>query len=138
VTDVLDAFALVALARDERAADDVEVTIRKGQAAITALNLAEALDVLGRVYGETAERLRSAFEPLLAESLREIAVDSLLAWRAAELRRRHYHRSRSPLSLADCVALAAASSGDSVVTADAALARAAGREGVEVVRLPRG
>lgn len=138
MTDVLDASALVALARDERAADDVEMTIRRGEAAVTSVNLAEAIDVLGRVYGLTVERLRAAFEPLLAESLRELAVGSALAWRAAGLRRLYYHRTRSPLSLADCVALAAVGSGDAIVTADAALARAAQREQLTVVRLPRG
>ncbi len=135
MTEVLDTFALVALARDERAAAEVEIAIRRGAAAITSLNLAETLDVLGRVYGEPAERLRAVFEPLLAESLCEIPVDSAIAWRAAELRRAHYHRSRSPLSLADCVALAAAGPGDLLVTADAPLAGAATSEGIEVIRL---
>jgi len=65
-----------------------------------------------------------------------VSVDERLAWRAAELRRRHYARRTSELSLADCVALAAVGSADSLATADAPLARAAQAEALEVVALP--
>jgi hypothetical protein len=46
-----DAFALLAPLGEEPAADNVEALLRRGDAAITAVNLAEALDVLQRVQG---------------------------------------------------------------------------------------
>jgi PIN domain nuclease of toxin-antitoxin system len=51
LTVLLDAFALIALLRDEPAADEVETILRRGEAAMSAVNLAEALDVLQRVDG---------------------------------------------------------------------------------------
>jgi predicted nucleic acid-binding protein len=69
------------------------------------------------------------------ESLTLVAVDERLARDGASLRARHYHRTRSALSLADCVLLAAAS-GAALATADAPLARAARGEQIEVHALP--
>lgn len=53
----VDAFALIALLRDEPAAGEVEGLLRRGEAAVTAINLAEALDVLERVDGVPRARL---------------------------------------------------------------------------------
>lgn len=137
MTDLLDAFALIALAADEPAAADVERVVRGGRAALTATNLSEVVDVLVRVEGRSAEELRATLPMVVEGIVAVIDVDSRVAWRAGELRARHYHRSRSPLSLADCHLLAAAGPGDSIVTGDRPLARAAEKEGVEVVLLPR-
>jgi PIN domain nuclease of toxin-antitoxin system len=49
VSVLLDAFALIALLTDEPAAETVEVLLRRGDAAMTVVNLAEALDVLRRI-----------------------------------------------------------------------------------------
>lgn len=131
MTVLLDAFALIALLRDEPAAGDVEGLLRRGGAALTAINLAEALDVLERVDAVPRARLDELTGPLVAESVRLVEVDERLARDCASLRARHYHRTRSPLSLADCVLLAAAS-GASLATADPPLARAARAERIEV------
>lgn len=133
---VLDAFALVALALDEPAAPEVEATLRRGDCAVSAVNLAEAIDQLGRVHDRADDELRAAFAPVLGEELSVVAADEAVAWRAADLRRRHYRRSHSELSLADCVALSIARRGDRLATADPPLARAARAEGIDVLALP--
>ncbi len=134
---LLDAFALIALLADEPAADQVERLLRRGEAAITVINLAEAVDVLQRVQKIGRERLDAVLDPLLGQPLQLLGIDLLIALAAADIRARRYHRTRSPLSLADCVLLAAAAPGDSVATADEALIRAARAEGIAVTRLRR-
>lgn len=132
---VLDAFALVALALDEPAAPEVEATLRRGDSRVSSVNLAAALDQLVRVHKREPDAVRAAFGPVLAEALEVVDVDEGIAWRAVELRSRHYRR-RSELSLADCLALATARDGDELATADPPLARAARQEGIEVLALP--
>lgn len=135
MTCVLDAFALVALALEEPAADEVETLIRRGDTAVTAINLAEALDQLVRVHQRDIESVRVHFGPLIGEVVALIDFGEPLCWSAVELRARHYDRRHSPLSLADCVALAAAAGG-SLATADRPLMLAARAESVDVITLP--
>jgi PIN domain nuclease of toxin-antitoxin system len=134
---LLDAFALIALMGDEPAADQVETLLRTGDAAITAVNLAEALDVLQRLQGISPERLHEVTVPLVAERMKLVPTDEQIARDAADIRARRYHRTRSPVSLADCVLLASAGESDSVATADAPLIRVAEAENVKVRALPR-
>jgi predicted nucleic acid-binding protein len=137
VTVLLDAFALIALLRDEPAAEEVETILRRGEAAMSAVNLAEALDVLQRIDGIDRERLVAATGPLVDESLVLMPVDERTARDGADLRARHYHRSRAPLSLADCLLLAAARGADATIaTADRPVAAVARAEGIEVAALP--
>jgi PIN domain nuclease of toxin-antitoxin system len=136
MTDILDAFALIALVRDEPAAAEVESVLRRGDAAITTTNLGEALDQLHRVDGVATSTLRDLLGPLLDEGVRLIAYDAALMWRAVELRARHYRRRGSELSLADCAVLAAAGEGDRIVTADPPLIRSARAESIRVLSLP--
>jgi predicted nucleic acid-binding protein len=131
VNVLLDAFALVALLRDEPAAAEVEALLRRGSTGMPAINLAEALDVLERVEGVPRSRLDELTGPLVAESIDLLAVDERLARAGASLRARYFHRSRSPLSLADCILLGAAA-GASLATADPPLARAARSEQIVV------
>lgn len=133
---VLDAFALVALALDEPAAAEVEAALRRGDCLVSAVNLAEAIDQLGRVHRRSEQELRAAFAPVLDEVLSVVAADEAVAWRTAVVRRRHYRRRESELSLADCVALATAQAGHRLATADEPLARAARAEGIGVLGLP--
>jgi uncharacterized protein with PIN domain len=137
VSVLLDAFALIAFVADEPAARDVETILRRGQAAMPAINLAEALDVLQRVEGLARERVDEVVSPLLEGSIELLAVDEQLARGAADIRARRYHRTRAPLSLADCVLLAAAGPEDAIATADGPLIAAAESEGIAVERLPR-
>lgn len=132
---LLDAYALVALFADEPAAREVE-SLLPGETGIGVLNLAEALDVIQRVHHLSLDDAREPFA-LLSELGLEVTVPREEdAWRAAELRARHYHRQRRPVSIADCFLLAAAIPDDRIATSDPALARAAVDEGVEVVALP--
>jgi uncharacterized protein with PIN domain len=133
---VLDAYALLALVRDEPAAGAVEELLRGGASGITALNLAEAVDVAQRVHGLPSDDVRETIEPLLAGTLSVLQAGEDEAWRAAEIRLRHYDRRSSALSLADCFLLAAAGAGDSVATSDPPVAAAARLEAIEVVPLP--
>ncbi len=134
---LLDAFALIALLADEPAADEVEALLRGGEAAITAVNLAEALDVLQRVQGIPSERLQAVTTPLVGERMRLLPIDERIARDAADIRARRYHRTRAPVSLADCILLAATGESDALATADGPLIRVAEAENVQVRALPR-
>ncbi len=134
---LLDAFALIALLAEEPAADEVEALLRRGEAAITAVNLAEALDVLQRVEGIPRERLEALTMPLVGERMTLVPIDERIARDAADIRARRYHRARAPVSLADCILLAATGESDELATADAALIRVAEAENVQVRTLPR-
>jgi predicted nucleic acid-binding protein len=137
VSVLLDAFALIALLTNEPAAETVEVLLRRGDAAMTVVNLAEALDVLRRIEEIPADRLEALTAPLLSKYVELRPIDESIARRAADIRARHYHRSRAPLSLADCILLAAVSRSDTLATADEPLLRTAQTEGVSVRRLAR-
>jgi ribonuclease VapC len=137
VSVLLDAFALIALLADEPAADEVEALLRSGEAAITAVNLAEALDVLQRVQGIPSERLQAVTTPLVGERMKLLPIDERIARDAADIRARRYHRTRAPVSLADCILLAATGESDALATADGPLIRVAEAENVKVRALPR-
>jgi PIN domain nuclease of toxin-antitoxin system len=134
---LLDAFALIALLAEEPAADEVEALLRRGESAMTAVNLAEALDVLQRVQGIPRERLEAVVTPLLSEEIALVVVDERMAMDAADIRARRYHRTRAPISLADCLLLAATGESDELATADGPLIRVAEAEGVRVKVLSR-
>jgi len=137
VSILLDAFALIALLADEPAADEVEALLRGGEAAMTAVNLAEALDVLQRVQGISFERLQTLTTPLVGERIKLLPIDEPIARRAADIRARRYQRTSAPLSLADCILLAATGESDRLATADGPLIRVAEAEKVQVSALLR-
>ncbi len=134
---LLDAFALIALLADEPAADEVEALLRRGEAAMMAVNFAEALDVLQRVQRIPRERLETVTTGLIGEQMTLVAIDERIARDAADIRARRYHRTRSPVSLADCILIAATAEFDELATADAPLIRVAEAENVSVRTLPR-
>src|SRR5262245_17667714 len=76
--------------------------------AICALNAAEVLDTVSRETGEPAGEVITAMLLWLANGVRIVPLDWPRAQRAAELRSMHYHRTRTPVSLADCGAIALA------------------------------
>jgi predicted nucleic acid-binding protein len=134
---MLDAFALIALLAEEPAAETVEMLLRRGDAAMTVVNLAEALDVLRRIEKIPADRLEALTAPLLSQYIELRPIDEPIAQRAADIRARRYHRTRTPLSLADCILLAATGHNDTLATADEPLLRTARAEGISVQRLAR-
>lgn len=133
---LFDAYALVALFAPEPATDQVRGLLARGDVAITSLNLAEAAYVLEREYGIKGEQLRPRLAAVPPRTLRVAPLEERGAWRAAQLRREHYHRTKCPLSLADCVLLASVGPDDRLATADPHVLSVADREDVATVPLP--
>lgn len=129
---VLDAYALTAMLADEPAAEEVETLIGAVGVAIPSPNLAEATDRLGRVHGIATHRTRVVVESLeQSANLRVRTVEAHHAWRAAELRVKHYHRTKRPLSLGDCLLLASVAEGERVATSDPHVLDTAGQEDID-------
>jgi predicted nucleic acid-binding protein len=134
---LLDANALIAVIRGEPAMERVLAIFREGAVAITTANLAEVFDSVARRAGHSHDRIADVVEPLLEGPLKPVSVDVALARRAAEVRSAHYHRKRQPLSLADCVLLAAASGPqDKIATSDSDVLAVAAELGIETIELP--
>ena len=132
----LDAYAILALARNEPAANEVERLIRERVTAITTVNLFEVADfLLRRAHADEAEA-RAQLSLVIGDPVRVVPVTQDHAWRGARLRARYYERERCEVSLADCVLLAAPGEDDSVATADPAVATVARAEGIGLVGLP--
>jgi PIN domain nuclease of toxin-antitoxin system len=132
---LIDASALIALLGAEPAAGEVQEMLNRG-AAMTTLNLAEAIDRLKRRYGLEVERTRPVIEGLLAKSLMLLPLGPAQAWRAGEIRAAHYHRSRCPISLADAVLVASAPAGGRIASSDGPLLTVTASEGIAAVALP--
>lgn len=131
---LLDGYALVAFLEDEAAADDVERLLLGRDAAIPAVNLAEAGQRVlrhGRVSANELHQLIGAMPVAI------IPYSEAHAWRTARLRAQYYERRRSEVSLADCCLVAVATAADRVATADPAVLRMAASEGIPTIALPR-
>jgi PIN domain nuclease of toxin-antitoxin system len=134
VGTLLDAFALLAFLDDERAASEVEQLLARGDAAMSAVNLAEAAQ---RKLRESSVTLPELQEVVGSLPVAVIPYSEEHAWRAAGLRARYYDRRTSDVSLADCCLVAVATPADRVATADPAVLAMAGAEGIGTVELPR-
>jgi predicted nucleic acid-binding protein len=134
-TTLIDASALIALLGAEPAAGEVQEMLNRG-AAMTTLNLAEAIDRLKRRYDLEVERTRPVIESLLEKSLMLLPLGPSQAWRAGEIRAAHYHRSRCPISLADAVLVASAPAGGRIASSDGSLLNVAASEGIATAALP--
>lgn len=132
----LDAYAIVAFVADEPAAADVESLLRRWDAALITVNLAEAVDVARRVHQVAEGEVRDAVEPLLMDAITIVTPTETDAWRAADVRVRYYEPRACALSLADCFLIAAAGPDDSIATADPPVAAVARAERCGVVPLP--
>lgn len=131
---ILDAYAVLAFLKDEAAAGEVEQLIIDG-GALTAVGVAEVIDHLVRLGGADEEEATLDLAQLGLDDA--IAVDGNLAGAAGRFRARRYHRTRCPISLADCVAAEAARhSGQPLASADPALLDACHREQIDVTALP--
>ena len=136
VMAVLDAFALMAFLTGEDAAAKVEVELRNGRAVISAVNLAEVVDILVRRLEIPEAQVLDGLRLAKSGGLTVVAADEPIGELAGRLRSRHYDRRVSPLSLADCVALATSLALDTtLVTGDGPLAVAAEAEGAGTVSL---
>jgi len=136
---VLDAQAVVALLLGEPASPEVAELLRDPErpASISAINVAEVIDVLVRVTGRRHDEVIEKLDWLVAGGLTVVSVDDAIGRTAGRLHATRYHRRERPLSLADCVALATAlASGEPIATSDPPLAVTAREEGCDVIRLP--
>ncbi len=136
---VLDAQALVAFLTGEPGAVEVAALLRDpgDPAVISAVNVAETLDVLVRIKGRTQEEVEERLDWLAAAGLIAAPVDDAIARHGGRLRAKHYNRAQRPVSMADCMALATAlARGGRLATSDAPLATMARAEGCAVVPLP--
>jgi len=131
---LLDASALLAHLIGQERGRAVTALLAQGGLGMATVNLAETVDVLSRRVGR--ERAYDALAPLVDGPVAHlVALDAARAWRVGELRARHYHRTRRPVSLADCALLACADPGDSIATLDAMLAAMARDEHLDIVEL---
>ncbi len=89
-----------------------------------------------RVDGRSPDEVNDALDLLIAAGMDVDPFWLTHARRAGLIRAEHYHRTRSPISLADaaCIATAGLLASD-LATSDAALARVADVMGIGVVRL---
>ncbi len=104
---------------------------------LSTVNLAEVIDVMTRIYQRPVDVTMTALAMLESGGLTIVPADAAVGALAGELHARHYDRKSSPLSMADCVALATAVVIDDVLaTSDQPLASAARAENVAVLPLP--
>ena len=90
-----------------------------------------------RIFERPVEDTLNALAVLEAGGLEIVPVDASVGLHAGELHAHLYHRESSPLSMADCVALAvAAALNEPLMTSDPPLAAAARAEGILVLPLP--
>lgn len=133
---VLDAYAVLAYLRDERAADAVGELLTQAT-TLTVANAAEVLDQLVRVYGRDADDVHADLALLTHTGMQLDEVTAEVGLVAARLRARHYHRERMAVSLADCVAAATALSIERpLATADPGLAALVRAEDGTIHALP--
>ena len=129
---VLDAYALVAFLRGERAADDVAEILRDAS-VLSAANAAEVLDQLVRVHGRAADDVHGDLAVLSFAGMELAPMTAEIGMSGGRLRARHYHRTAMAVSLADCIAAATALSLDRpLATADPTLAAMVRAEGGQV------
>ena len=133
---VLDAYAVLALLKDEPAAAPVRQLLhRDPDASVTVLGVAEVLDHLVRVAGASEED--AALDLAQLGLVEPHPLDAAVSMRAGLLRSRHYHRRVRAVSLADCViAESARTASAPVVSSDPHLLDMCKAEGIDVMPLP--
>ena len=136
MTTFLDAAPLIELFTYGSAAEGVSEALGQEACATMSVILAEAAYYTARKEEASIEAMRSLAESRMAGLIDVVPVTEEHAWRAVQLRQRHYPARRSALSWADCVLLAAARDGDTILTADEAIVHAARSEGIEAVAVP--
>ena len=135
---VLDASALVAFLLDEPARPRVEdILRRRPPPLVSAVNLIEVIDRLCRVEGIAGDEANDRVDLLLVGGLEVQPFWLPDARNAAAIRARYYHRTRAPVSLADCACIATALSQHAdLATTDPALATVARALGIPIIPLP--
>jgi PIN domain nuclease of toxin-antitoxin system len=133
---VLDAYAVLAYFRAEAAADEVAELLRR-PTILSAVNAAEVIDQLIRVYGRNGDDVHADLALLANDGLTIEPVTAEVGLHAGHLRATYYHRERMAVSMADFVAAATAlSNRRPLATSDPALARLVRAEDGQVHGLP--
>ncbi len=89
-----------------------------------------------RIFERPVDATITALAILQTGGLEVVSADAAIGFSAGELHARHYDRNSSPLSMADCIALATALVlQEPLATADRTLATAARAEGIAVLPL---
>lgn len=131
---VLDAYAVIAYLRAEPASGEVRPLLDGGDAFLTAVGVAEVLDHLVRLAGIDEEG--AALDLAQLGLIDGVVVDSEVGLGAGRLRARYYHRSRCPVSMADCIAAEAARrTRQALATSDPHLLDLCHQEGVAMIVL---
>ena len=131
---ILDAYAVLAYLKGERAASEVRPLLDFADSALTAIGLAEVLDHLVRLSG--ADEEDAALDLVQLGLVDAVSVDAKIGAAAGLLRGRHYHRVSCRVSLADCVAAEVARSRrQPVASADPHLLDVCHVEGIAVTVL---
>lgn len=132
---VLDACAVLAYLGGEAAAESVASLLRS--TVLSAVNAAEVVDQLVRVYGNDPDDVHADLEVLAQAGMQLAEVSAEAGILAGRLRAGHYHRARLAVSVADCAAAATAlMAGLPLATADSALTVTMRAQGGEVHVLP--
>ncbi len=133
---VLDAYAIIAYFRAEPSSAEVAELLRR-PTQLTAVNAAEVCDQMVRVFGRDPDAIEADLALLGQAGLALVPVPPEMAVAAGRIRARRYHRQQAAVSLADCIAAAAAlAAARPLATADPALAGVVRAEGGEVHPLP--
>ncbi|MCC6227047.1 MAG: hypothetical protein IT195_11670 [Microthrixaceae bacterium] len=128
---ILDAYAVLAFLKGERAAPEVRSLLQTDSARLTVVGVAEVLDHLIRIVGVDPEE--AALDLAQLGLLDPPPLDETTAIAAGMLRARHYDRTRCAVSLADCIAAEATRRTSSrLATSDPHLLDVCHREGIAV------
>jgi predicted nucleic acid-binding protein len=132
---VLDAYAVIAFLRDEPAADEVAALMRSDDVSLTAVGLGEVVDHLVRLAGVDED---DVFLDLAELGLRDaLPIDAQAGGEAGRLRSRYYDRTRCAVSMADCLAAAAAHDrAVPLATSDPHLLNLCRAESIDTIVLP--
>jgi PIN domain nuclease of toxin-antitoxin system len=133
---VLDAYAVIAYLRGEPSSSEVASLLRE-PSHLAAVNAAEVCDQMVRVFGSNPDAVEGDLALLCHAGMNLLPVSPDLAIDAGRISARHYHRERSAVSLADCIAAATAlACQQPLATSDPALAEVLRAEGGKVHALP--
>ena len=133
---ILDAVAVIALMKDEPAADEV-ASLMSGPTSMSSVNYAEVIDHLQRIVNKDRDWIDLHLAPIMNTSLTVIAADSTVAEQAGSLRSAFYAARLRPISLADAFAIATAvESKAPLATSDPAIADILRLLSHDVIALP--
>ena len=136
MTVLLDAYAVIAYLRGEPAADDVAVLL-KGPTVLAAVNAAEVVDQLVRVWNRELDDVLVALSLLNRSNMAITDATETTALQAGRLRSQYYDKRSCCVSMADCFAAATALAMDAALaTSDPHLVLLMLQEGGRVHPLP--